>query len=112
MGGFISYDANTDTIKLAFQGTKPWSLSNWLHDLDILKTSSYCPDCEVHVGFQQAYLSIQPQVIEGFKLLRSIYPSSKISITGHSLGGAIATHCAVDLIKNLNEIDITLYTFG
>ena len=41
-----------------------------------------------------------------------MYAGAKVMVTGHSLGAAIATHCAVDLFMNVGIKDFELYTFG
>lgn len=40
-----------------------------------------------------------------------IYPKTKVVLTGHSLGGALAVLCALDLHRTFNNID-HLTTFG
>lgn len=64
---------------------------------------------KMHQGFIGAYLSVRDRIhqyVEGSS-------SRRYRITGHSLGGAIATLCAVDLQYNFGrEISIEAYTFG
>jgi hypothetical protein len=52
----------------------------------------------VHLGFQTAYLSVQSD-IRGF-LLNATNSRSTIYVTGHSLGGSLATLCGYDLTCN------------
>ncbi len=49
---------------------------------------------------------------KALSLMIKKYPGSKFEVTGHSLGAAIATHCAIDLFTNFGIKDFTLYTFG
>lgn len=63
----------------------------------------------MHQGFINAYLSVRDEIhrhVEGSG-------TTQYLITGHSLGGAIAKLCAVDLQYNFGKnISIEVYTFG
>lgn len=41
----------------------------------------------------------------------ALYPSAKIIVSGHSLGGALAVLCALDLHRTYNKVD-RLTTIG
>jgi hypothetical protein len=70
----------------------------------------------VHNGFQNAYLSVQAQILDVvFEALRSelrVGRKIRIYTTGHSLGGALATICAFDLASRFPGLKITEYTYG
>ena len=65
---------------------------------------------KMHRGFVEAYLSVRSQIHA--HLQKS--SATNIRITGHSLGGALAKLCAVDVQYNfsdrLNHLEV--YTFG
>lgn len=64
----------------------------------------------VHKGFYRAYLSVRDKIYHYI----STHSRTKITLTGHSLGGAIAILCGYDLAKHLkSEIDcLEVYSFG
>jgi predicted lipase len=63
----------------------------------------------MHRGFVQAYFSVRDQVHD---YIRS-NPISTVTITGHSLGGALATLCAIDVQYNFSQkVAVEVYTFG
>lgn len=110
--GFVGYDGTANEVIISFSGTDPLSIQNWIDDLDFIKaTYPYCSGCEVHKGFYDTYLAVQSQVLSLLKSYKSSHSSAKISITGHSLGAALAAHCAADLIHAGYSIS-TLYTYG
>ncbi len=49
---------------------------------------------------------------QGLRYLLSVHPSAPLFIAGHSLGGALATLCAVDVRARLAAPDVRLFTFG
>ena len=58
-------------------------------------------------------MSLKDGVFAAFKNLRSLYPTSRIMITGHSLGGALATLFIPEIFELNNNKPIDgFYTFG
>lgn len=54
----------------------------------------------MHHGFYSAYhnTSIRPAVLNAIAEAKEIYGDIKIMVTGHSMGGAMAAFCGLDLI--------------
>lgn len=63
----------------------------------------------MHTGFVTAYFAVRDQIHDYIKN----NPVSSVIVTGHSLGGALATLCAVDVQYNFSDrVTIEAYTFG
>ena len=107
--GFIAYSSVLDAIVVSFRGSN--NLADWITNLAFAKTSYSCSRCKVHSGFNGAYEDLKNQVRSLVSAYRSSYPSAKLIMTGHSLGGAIASLAALDLTLNLEQVD-AVYTFG
>lgn len=67
----------------------------------------------VHRGFAEAYLSVSSGVMTAIRRLYEGQPRP-VFLTGHSLGGALATLCAFDCVwtLNLGPRDIHVATYG
>jgi hypothetical protein len=65
--------------------------------------NNYKPWGRVHVGFYEAFLSLRPTIQAVLEnLLKNVIPDKKpvrIVVTGHSLGGALATLCTAWLMQ-------------
>ncbi|KAI9253438.1 catalysis At the Interface: the anatomy of A conformational change in A triglyceride lipase [Phascolomyces articulosus] len=86
------------TIYVAFRGSA--SLQNWIADFTGTPVSySGVTGAMVHLGFQQSYQEVQKQLIALINKELEVNPSYTVAITGHSLGGATALLCALDLYK-------------
>jgi len=106
---------NSNTIVISFRGTNAKDIKNWITNLNFAKQAPYkqVPNAAVHEGFLFAYEKLSPQIISGVNDLIGSKSKVTIYITGHSLGGALATLCAVDLKTLFNDkINVFLYTFG
>jgi hypothetical protein len=110
--GFVGYDGTANEIVVAFSGTDPLSIRNWIDDLNFFKTAyPYCDGCEVHEGFYKTYLSVQDDVKSLVASYQLLYPSATLAITGHSLGAAMAAHCAAEYTHMGQKIS-TVYSYG
>ncbi len=70
-----------------------------------------CTGCRIPQGFWEYYRSLQSCVLTSVQSLKSSYSTSQISVTGHSLGAAAASLCALDLqTKSMKPTNT--YTFG
>ena len=76
----------------------PTSLKDWIDDLNFAKLGNLpgCSGCAVHTGFYDSWHCIKAQVVSA--LQRTPEASSGVYITGHSLGAAIASLAAFDLV--------------
>lgn len=54
---------------------------------------------QVHHGFYSAYhnSSVRAGVISAIEKVKASYGDMKVIVTGHSMGGAIASFCGLDL---------------
>lgn len=71
-----------------------------------------CVGCVAHLGFYTAWLSIADDVSKALKTNIAAYPSYKIKISGHSLGGAIAQLAFAALKPQFSGPLTQAYTYG
>ncbi|WP_270406219.1 lipase family protein [Paenibacillus timonensis] len=104
--GFIGHSA--DEIVIAFRGSS--SASNWVADaIATQQKFKWAKDAgHTHRGFTGIYASSRRQI---HSALRRLPEDKTLYITGHSLGAALATLCAMDIAANSNRVPI-LFTFG
>lgn len=94
---------------IAFRGTS--SKTNWISDaIASQKPFKYIQEtCLTHRGFTDIYSSARDSIIAKLSKL----PTDKtLFITGHSLGGALATLCAVDIAANTKFTSPYIFTYG
>ncbi|CCC09085.1 unnamed protein product [Sordaria macrospora k-hell] len=108
--GVVSVDPVKKVITVSFRGSS--SVRNWIANVVFVQSS--CSDlvsgCLVHTGFYTAWKEVATKVTAAVKSAKATYPSYSIGVTGHSLGGAVATVAAAYLRKAGYTAD--LYTFG
>lgn len=65
----------------------------------------------MHTGFLTAYSTFKNTIIPKLATLKKKYPYAQTLLTGHSLGGAMATLAIPDLFEEIDGIDF-FYSFG
>lgn len=96
-------------VILAFRGTS--TPTDWVTDM-IAQQVLFKPvkrGCKTHRGFSEVYMSARDQI---FHLLDQTSKDKPLFITGHSLGGALAAHAALDIAINRKPKNLITYTFG
>eukprot|EP01041_Mallomonas_annulata_P003305 gene3305-6543_t len=108
--GYIGYMTNYSSIFITFRGSA--SDSNWKSNINMgLVKYNSCSNCQVHEGYYTTQLAIIQDVISEIKNLKHSFPSFTVVVTGHSLGGALATLTAADLLKE-GISPIKLFNYG
>jgi predicted lipase len=111
MQGYVAYSPGNKAIIVAFRGSD--NTKNWIDDFDFLQIAYVrCAGCLMHNGFYLAYLSIASKMKAQIEFLLQKYRGSPIYVTGHSLGGALATVAAIDIKHVYNPSSMKVYTFG
>lgn len=109
----IFKDDNAKELILSLPGTA--SAQDFITDFSFVPlnqtTAAGCTDCRVHGGFYVAWRSIADAVTAALADLQTANPSYSTIITGHSLGGALATLAYTDLKAAGVPIKIA-YTMG
>lgn len=109
--GYIGVMPNQNAIYVVFRGST--SVYNWLEDLDAFQIPyPDCEECEVHEGFFYGKESVIEDILATVKSLTTIHPDHRVIVTGHSLGAALASLTALDIIKSGIENKVVLVNFG
>lgn len=105
--GFV-IESDSEAI-VALRGTS--SPVEWVSDF-IAQQTPYRPAPKLgmtHRGFTDIYMTMRKQLLAA---IAAIAPDKPLFITGHSLGGALATLAAPDLVLNAKCATPAVYTFG
>ena len=110
------------TVFVVFRGSS--DIRNWLSDFDFrLGACALCSGCMTHEGFAAAAAAVYPAVREETTRLLGLLPDHRLVVTGelrdvpspltsigHSLGAALATLTAAQLVHD--NLSATLLNFG
>ncbi|KAJ7955052.1 Lipase [Quillaja saponaria] len=115
--GFVGVAKDINAIVIAFRGTQEHSIQNWIEDLfwkQLDLNYPDMPDAMVHHGFYYAYhnTTIRPAILTAVKRAEKFYGTMNIMVTGHSMGGAMAAFCGLDLAVNHRAQNVQVMTFG
>lgn len=108
--GYVAIDPRTQQIVLSVRGTA--SLSNWLADIAWARApaTAFCEGCWAHQGFLFAYSEVVAAASAAVSAAASRFPAYKITVTGHSLGGAVGALLGAHLRGAGYAVDV--YTYG
>lgn len=98
---------NADMIIIAFRGTEPTNLRDWMTDLKIRRKTG--PYGKVHRGFLKGFQVLWPEIRTTVTAWQT--QAQSLWLTGHSLGGALATLAMATLGEEAKPVH-GLYTFG
>ncbi|KMJ57705.1 hypothetical protein AB685_12670 [Bacillus sp. LL01] len=106
--GFIL--ENEDAIVVSFRGTQ--TDLDWISDAEIFQRPfpySGSSNLLVHGGFLSVYESMRDELLNS---MNKLDPSKTLFVTGHSLGGALATLFSLDCAINSKFPSIYMYNYG
>ncbi|KAL4426629.1 hypothetical protein ABPG74_003092 [Tetrahymena malaccensis] len=113
--GIIGYAPDHNAIILTFRGTMIQYFGNIIRDLQFDKVpfpNCSISNCQVHKGFFQSFNDLKDQARYQLNIYKNKYPNSKVYITGHSLGAAIATIAVPYVYQWIGNRQIdAVYTF-
>ncbi|GMT11359.1 hypothetical protein PFISCL1PPCAC_2656, partial [Pristionchus fissidentatus] len=114
--GFTFYDETRKVIGVAFRGTMDTSqLIEQISDILFESQMDFPAGGKTSSYFSKAFNDVWNDGMgDDFAALVAKYPSYKVWITGHSLGGALASMAAalISSDKLATKENIALYTFG
>lgn len=107
--GFVVRETASGAILLCIRGTQ--TPREWLHNFTAVPNPfTLVPGFGlVHLGFERMHRSVRASILSG---LTGIPPDVRVTVVGHSLGGAMAILAAVDLKRNVNRSNVDVCTVG
>lgn len=93
-------------VTVAFCGSE--GFGDWLHNLMVWTVRPFGSPGRVHAGFQRRWAAISSKLTAAIRRLEP----RRLLITGHSLGGAVATIAAPVLARSFPKASVSVVTFG
>lgn len=114
---YVGIAEDLQAVVIAFRGTQETSYQNWAEDLWFKQLDLNYPGINnalVHKGFYLAYhnTTVRELVTAAAIGILEQRPDLGVIVTGHSMGGALASFCALDLAVNFDVRDLKVITFG
>lgn len=106
--GFVATRGNN--IYVVFRGTR--TPLEWFDDVTIKQIAYIQGWGKTTLGFKAIYDELSGHIIDALQKLYQTQPNSNIFVTGHSLGGALATLCVPDILSKTKFQNPILYTFA
>lgn len=106
---FAGVDTDPETgaknLLLVFRGTYPLSLVAWFDDARFQPASlpQLCETCVAPWGFLDLWHNLRDGTMSMMRRLIHDHPDLPLTITGHSLGGALAMLAAIDISAEFNK---------
>lgn len=104
---------NSDRLYIVFRGSD--KSVDWINNFEfrqqIYPYGDGNTEVQFHRGFMMAYFAVRKQLLEAMDK----FVGQRVIVTGHSLGGALATIAALDIQYNLGQqrdLSFEVYTFG
>lgn len=114
--GFIARDDTRKELVVAFRGSR--EISSAIIDTSLLLSPLRGPglpentDAHVHTGFLYAFRSVGDRVLNVLREQFKEFPQYDVTVSGHSLGGAIASIAALSIRNSFPDAALRLFTFG
>lgn len=103
--GFVASKDNLSLI--AFRGSE--SIQDWMSNFTVVTDAGPFSDTRIHEGFQDALFPVIMDLTE--EIIKQGGGNQSLWITGHSLGGALATILTAMYLERDRKVQC-LYTFG
>jgi triacylglycerol lipase len=104
--GFIA--SKNNELYVVFRGTQ--TKLEWIRNMEADLVDCFQPGYgKIHKGFKTIYTSFNTALLNNIPRTNSY---SIINVTGHSLGGALATFATIDIFANNFKTKQCVYTFG
>jgi len=102
-----------NSFVIGFRGSEETGISDWITDIKFIPANypyavPKSSTIQVHSGFIEAYKGVRDKVQHAVKATSQ----KRVICTGHSLGGALATLCALDIACHVADKKVLCYTYG
>ncbi|KAH6915706.1 lipase [Coprinopsis sp. MPI-PUGE-AT-0042] len=116
---YVGWDPALATVIVGYQGTDPGKILPLITDanffLKSLSTSLFpgvSSGVKAHDGFADAHARSANAVLSAVRTTFSRYSTSRVTVVGHSLGGALASIASLHIKTNIPSATVRTITFG